>query len=177
GEHADFAAGEVRQFREFGAGVEDGWSINEQADALEPFVGAQRQKGFVEFRILNSALSVFNVFEQTGRPEHLEPAVNAAQELGRRDKPLDRIELRALDHPWCGAELAAWIKLRFDPPVAAGLDQPGKNLHPFVLGVIERLRPELHYDGSGLRPNVNGRQPPRYSCADTAESGPPVYLA
>ena len=136
---------------------------------LSPYWRPATKTPFVEFRILNSAVGVFDVFEQAGRAEHLEPAVDAAQELGRRDKPLDRIELRALDHPRRGAELAAWIKLRLDPAVAAGLDQAGKNLHPFVLGIVQRLRAQLHHDRS-LRVEAAGRQSERNAGTHPAQN-------
>src|SRR6516162_3250453 len=92
---------------------------------------------------------MFNVLEQARRAEHFETAVNTAQELRRSHESLNRIELRALDHPRCGAELASGIKFCLDFSVAAGLDQAGEHFHPFMLRIVEGLRAQFQRAVSG----------------------------
>src|SRR3974390_24799 len=115
---------------------------------------------------------MFDVLEQARRAEHFVTAVDTAQELRRSHESLNRIELRSLDHPRCGAELASGVKFCLDFSVAAGLDQAGEHFHPFMLRIVEGLRAQFHNDRC-LGAKLGRRQSKSNAGAHTVQNSSP----
>jgi len=85
--------------------------------------------------------------ESTRSRHHLEPVVDADEELGRKNGALDRAELRAFDLPRDRAELARGINLRLDPAAGVFLDRGGVVLGELVGRIVQGRKRYLHHKG------------------------------
>src|ERR1700733_14405471 len=99
---------------------------DEQSDAVESLVGAERKHQLEHGRIGGEPLPVRQRVDEPGRRRYLEALIDADPEFGRNYTHLYGAKLYPFDLSWNRAELARRINLALDAAAGIFFDRGGK---------------------------------------------------